>query len=336
MTIAIDRALALRPTPITLARRAGADTSVEGAIRRRELTLVERGVYAERGEWSALPPWDRYLTRVHAVALTHERAVFAAESAAALYGIPVLGSEPHVHLLVEDPGLARAGGTIRWHATQDGRDVREDGGVSVLSPAETAVDIARLRHPAIALMAADGALRVDPALTAPSLPGLNESRSSSRGRARARWALARATDQAETAIESLSRAAIEWLGFPEPALQQPFVGADGESARGDFFWDVERARLRARRGIFGEADGRVKYDGTFGDGAAALVAEKRREDAQRRQASGLARWMWPEVSEPARLGAVLRAAGLREIRPPDTGALESLRAALHARRPARP
>ncbi|MBY0688947.1 hypothetical protein [Microbacterium marinilacus] len=80
----------------------------------------------------------------------------------------------------------------------------------------------------------------------------------------------------------------------------------------------------------------MKYDGTFGDGAAALVAEKRREDAQRRQASGLARWMWPEVSEPARLGAVLRAAGLREIRPPDTGALESLRAALHARRPARP
>ena len=103
-------------------------------------------------------------------------------------------------------------------------------------------------------------------------------------------------------------------------LQQPFTGPNGEDWRSDMFWPVEN--------VIGEADGRVKYDGTLGDGGAAVVGEKRREDALRRAASGFARWMWPDVEDHPRLGSALRAAGLREIRPPRTAQLESLRAVL--------
>ena len=57
----------------------------------RRLVRVRHGVYADRLRWDALEPWERYLARVHAVAVVSPHTVFALESAAALWGMPVFG-----------------------------------------------------------------------------------------------------------------------------------------------------------------------------------------------------------------------------------------------------
>lgn len=315
--------LQVRPSPIPLILRADAST-VDRAIRRSELARVVRGVYAEATGWARLRAWERYLARVHAVALLRPGAVFAGESAAAAWGMPILSAQAEVHVLSNDCRLSRESGGIRTHATDDSRDVRASGGLLLLAPDEAAVDIARARHPGVGLMAADGALRLMPGRSAADLLAVNESRSSTRGRARAEWSLSRATPLGETALESVSRAIIEWLGSPEPVLQQPFTGPAGEKWRTDAFWPEER--------VIGEADGAVKYDGTHGDGREALVDEKRREDELRRRVNGFARWMWPQAETYLDLRDVLRAAGLREARSLREAQLASLRTVLAAAR----
>jgi hypothetical protein len=319
MEIATRARLEIRASPLPLIRRADAPATVDRDARAGRLRRVGVGVYAPVERWRALAPWDRYLARVHAVALMRPDAVFGWESSAALWGMPLIGEPAEVHLLAAEAGLSRRLGEVRTHAAADERDVRAQGGLRLLSPAETAVDLARARHPALALAAADAALRLDGG-DAGALLDRNEHRAASRGRRAARWALARATPLGETALESISRALVEWLGFPAPVLQQEFAGPDGEVFRTDMFWPDH--------GVIGEADGRVKYDGTHGDGLGALIAEKRREDILRRRARGFARWMWRDIDAEPGLRGVLRAAGLREVRQARLAPIESLRVVL--------
>lgn len=319
-----DRALrGIRPSPVPLIQRVDAPATVDRDVRAGRLRRMAPGVYAAVDRWRALAPWDRYLARVHALALARPGSVFGAESSAALWGLPLLGEPAEIHVLARDAGLSRRLGDVRTHAVSDAREVRSEGGLLLLSPAETAVDVARERHPALALAVADAAVRLDGG-RAEDLIGLNESRVAGRGRRAARWALSRATPLGETALESVSRALIEWLGFPAPVLQQILLGPDGEEFRADMFWPELR--------VIGEADGRVKYDGTHGDGVAAVIEEKRREDILRRGAGGFARWMWRDLDADPGLRAILRAAGLREIRPPHLAPIESLHALLRAAR----
>lgn len=153
----------------------------------------------------------------------------------------------------------------------------------------------------------------------PRPPDINAGRSSSRGRRIALWPLERATPLSETALESVSRCVIEWLGFPDPELQVEVQ--QGERVRRlDMLW--------RREGVGGEADGRSKYDGSLGDPSQAVFEEKRREDALRRVLSGFARWGWPELTAPQELADILRTAGLRQVQPVDWQPLHSLPRAL--------
>ncbi|WP_188757145.1 hypothetical protein [Microbacterium album] len=312
---------ALLPSPVPLLRPDLAAMRLDVAHRRGEVRRVAHGVYAPSHLWDPLPPWQRYLARVHAHALKCPNAVYCLESAAVLLGLPVTGSLAEIHVLSRSTAGRRVG-DVRLHVTSEERDVVSEGGLLLLSAEDTAVDLARHRHPAVALMAADATLR----LTGRSDPGVladtNESRASSRGRARARWAIERATPLAETALESLSRAIVEWLGFPEPELQVAFPAADGGEYRSDMYW----------RGpdVIGEADGRIKYDGTFGDDSRRLWREKRREDELRRAAAGFARWGAEEVNDPPQLEAILLGAGVPRVRPRSAAPLLSLRSALRA------
>ncbi|MBY0689809.1 hypothetical protein [Microbacterium marinilacus] len=318
----MDATRALQPSPVPLLRQAESIERLDLAHRRGEVRRVAHGVYAPSAMWDALAPWDRYLARVHAHALKHPDAVFCLESAAALLGIPVIGSPSEVHV-VSAQTAGRRIGDVRFHVTSDRREVVSASGLLLLSPEDTAVDLARARHPAVGLAAVDGTLRMlgldDPGV----LVELNESRASGRGRAAARWSLGRATALAETALESLSRAVIEWLGYPDPELQVTFPSRHGREHRADLYW-------RARR-IIGETDGRIKYDGTFGHDTRRLWREKRREDELRRASDGFARWGWPEASDPPVLDDLLLQAGLRHVRPPVSAPLRSLSAALRGR-----
>ena len=313
---------AASPVPLVHARELPRPTR---AVRNGELVSVRRGIYAPASAWHRLAPWDRYLARVLAVAMTHPEAVFSHESAAALEGLPILGDPIVVHVLARRGETARLGSGIRTHTAADDREILESGGILRTSARELTVDIARSRHPGYALAVADAALRADESLSVEALVATNEARSTSRGRRLARWPLHRADGAAESTLESLSRVVIEWLGFPEPALQQWFVSSDGTRDRGDFAW------LEA--GVVGESDGDLKYDGSSGE-PLRLLRDRRARDARLREhVRSVTHWSWDDVSDPPRFGRLLQSAGLRPVAPEATAQLFSLRRLLHARTP---
>ena len=88
----------LRASPASLIRDSGAPRTGPPLWRDESLLRVRAGVYTVRTAWEALPPWDRYLVRVHAFALARPDAVFSHESAAALLGLPVFGHPRAIHL----------------------------------------------------------------------------------------------------------------------------------------------------------------------------------------------------------------------------------------------
>lgn len=273
---------------------------------------MRAGVYAPAEDWARLPPWHKYLARIHALALKRPSAIFTHESAAALLGLPVLGDLRTLHVLVARKGDARRVGDVQGHYALEEPPLITSLGVCATTALATVVDLARNRHPAYALAAADALLHSG-AASREHLLIANESRQSGRGRATAAWPLERATADAESVLESVSRAALEWLGFPAPQLQSRFV-IDGAEYRTDFSWPDQQ--------VIGEADGDMKY--AIGDAADAVMREKKREDALRRVMRGFARWGWNDLRTPDRLRLMLEAAGLTAPRPRRTAQLHAL------------
>lgn len=305
------------PCPIALLR-ADELPHPERALARGEVVRVRRGTYADAAEWRQLAPWDRYLAQVHAVAAVDPGAVLSHESAAVVLGMGVIGDPKVVHLLGPSGSASRHSGGIRAHTTDVPRDLIESGGLILTSPRDTAVTLARHRHNAVGLAAVDAALRIDCTLTREDLIADNKSRASSRGRRIARWPIARATPLAETALESLAVAVIEWLGFPPPILQQEFVSADGTADRGDLWWADSR--------LLGEVDGEHKYDGRFG-APTALLRERRERDVRlvREHVRAVAHWGWSETAQIDPVRSILLGHGLTPDRPENTAPLHSLR-----------
>lgn len=296
----------------------------ERALRARTVTRVRPGVYADRAEWEALAAWDRYLARVHAVALVHPEAIFSHESACALWGLPVFSDPVVVHVLVRSNGNARLLSGIRTHTSVGDRTIAEAGGVLLASVADSVVDVARHRHAAIGLSVADAALRADPLLCAEQLLDVNELRASKRGRALARWPIAHSTPIAESAFESVSRGVVGWLGFPPPDLQVEFRSVGGQSDRGDYLWRPES--------LVGEADGDAKFDGRYGEATALLAAQRARDARLRTHVRTVVHWGWSDISSVGTpLRGILLGAGLRPVEREDTAQLATLRRALASR-----
>jgi hypothetical protein len=304
-------AASLQPSPVPLLRRSD-DRSMRRDIESRTLHRVRAGVFAPAEQWAALPPWQKYLARIHALALKRPAVVFTHESAAALWGLPVLGDLRTIHVLVARKGDARRVGNVQGHHAVEEPDLADSLGVCATTAVATAVDLARSRHPAYGLAVADALLRTG-ACSRERLLLANDARRSGRGRAVAAWPLEHATPLSESVLESISRAAIEWLGLPIPRLQSRFV-IDGAEYRADFEWPDQQ--------VIGEADGDTKY--AIGDAADAVIREKKREDALRRSMRGFARWGWNELRAPERLGLALEAAGVPVVRPPRTTHLHGL------------
>ncbi|ALJ19910.1 hypothetical protein [Microbacterium sp. No. 7] len=313
-----------RPSPIALLRR---DTlpHPERAIARGEAVKVRRGVFAEREAWRALAPWDRYLARVHAVALDHPGAVFCDESAAALLGAAVFGDPHVVHVSVPAGATSRQSGGIRTRVRTETDGILSSAGMTATDAVVTAVTLARHRHPVIGLAVADSILRLDRSLTRDMLRAENEHRASGRGRACARWVIDRATPLAESPLESVSRAVTEWLGFPDPVLQREFVATGGTTDRGDLWWPHLR--------LLAEADGDVKYDGTHGDPLEALQKRRTRDiRLLAGEVSKIAHFGWTEVTFVDPYRALLLGQGLQTVAPENTAALAGVKRLLAPRR----
>lgn len=302
------------PLPLILSRDENGPHT-ERRWRKGHLKRLFRGVYVEVAAWNDLPPWKKYLVRIHAALAADPDRVLCGESAAAILGVLIPHAARPVHVL--SPGRSsREYRGIRSHVSTDPREIIVVDGIRLTSISETAVDIARSRPPAEALAYADALLRLEPRATRDELVAVNQALTSGRGRRHARWALTRATALRESPLESASSAVIEWLGYASPVLQHPFI-IDGETFRGDFYWESER--------ILGEADGDTKYTTELGDPTHTIISEKKRENLLRRYTAGMARWGWAEVQKVEPLDEALRAAGLVPLRARDSMNLATMR-----------
>lgn len=288
-----------RPAPLPLMRAVDAALVGQYPHADRSLRRVRSGIYVERTAWEALPEWDRYLTRVHAYALDHPRAVFSHESAAALLGLPLFGHPRMIHLFDARRSKSLVHGDVVAHTSLDSRATVEIDGIRVTTAADTAIDLVRCLPPALGLAVADAAIRVH-GVTPHRLREIADGQRSIRGRRRLQWVLASADGAAESPAESISRAVAQWCGFPAPILQAEHrIGT--RRYRSDLCWPEFR--------VLGEVDGWGKY--SSGDSTAAVLRdEKRREDALRRIGWRVARWEYADALGVDGMRDALLAAGL--------------------------
>lgn len=272
---------------------------------RTTMTHVRRGVYAETTWWESLRPSERYRLRIHATSRSLQDPVFALESAAVIHGLPVFG-EPGIHLHSPSARATTRRGPTTTHASIDAREIVRIDGVRATSIVDTVADLIRVLPLALAVAVLDAAVRAGIELS--TVEERLQKQASRRGLRNARRAIELCDPAAESVLESISRIVIMLLGYPTPELQTPFRW---ESRRGrtDFYWRELR--------IAGEADGNEKYFGGKKSTDETVREERRREVVLRRLVAGLARWEWADAIQPARLDAILAAAGLKRIRPAD-------------------
>ena len=312
-----------------LRRSTGDSRSIRRSYARGELVRVRKGIYARKDEWIALTPWERYRQTVLAVNLELPRSMFCLASAAWLWDLELLEVPSHVHLSGASRGhrgkslpttsaaVMPSGGTgiegitsygIARHGPQ-GSTVPRQGLLLTPLPQTVVAVIARETFAAATALA-------DHAIGTRRTSGPRVSRDELLGHAarlesgaRRRWVaqvLDFAVANSGSAGESLSRAQMHLLGFPAPLLQANFHIGGRFVARTDFFWPQFK--------LIGEFDGDAKYlrDEYLGGQSArqAVLAEKKREDKLRAAGFKVVRWDWATASDPARLGALLRNAGL--------------------------
>ena len=297
------------------ARALGREASFY-AIRSGELERVRRGVYARRTRPSPdEPPAERdarrYLALVRASAHALERPVYTSYSAAALMGLPIVGSWPEsVYVMSRDRQGRRRRGVIAVARTHEPGVVRV-GELVATSVEFTLVQLCRHAPLGAALVATDAALLVrrgrdapPPRTTPARLAAEHDRLKPYPGSRRTDAVLRRAVTSAETPLETASRLVIEELGFAAPILQHElWLPELGRRAHLDFHWPSV--------GVAGEADGHGKYRGSRGEASIdAIIDEKDREDAIRAQVRGFARWDWADMWRREPLRARLVRAGV--------------------------
>jgi hypothetical protein len=244
--------------------------------------------------------------------------VFTSYSAAALLDLPIIGPWPcEVYLLSKDAHGSRRPGVITVART---RDIAIDviDGCAATSAEITLLQLARHAPLIDALTATDAALRVPrfgaarPLTTLASLQDEHARLKPYPGSRRADAVLLRTTALADSALETGSRLLIEELGFAEPVLQHElWLPELGRRAFLDFYWpEVD---------VGAEADGRGKYLGVLAHAdarraAEAVIREKERENAVRRQVSGFDRWDWGEFRRKTPVFTRLTELGVPRVR----------------------
>ncbi|MBT9257097.1 hypothetical protein KMZ32_15150 [Phycicoccus sp. MAQZ13P-2] len=282
---------------------------------------VRHGAWVDEAVWRGLTPEQRHAALVHATDLAARRParnVYALESAAAVWGLPVIGAWPQHVTVLRSREEQRGSAVVRVHVGLPTEGVLREG-LRVTEVARTVVDLARIRSFESGLTAADHALRH--AMTTPEalVAAAGDVPPRVWGRPRALLVAELADGRSMSPGESLSRARMFTLRLPRPQLQVPLEDDEGFIGLGDFGWP----------GVVGEFDGRRKYAVPEGADAAAaeqaLWAEKLREDRIRRRWR-LARWVWADALEEARLARILLAEGVRPVARPrwvDLGARDA-------------
>lgn len=285
-------------------RRDGLDPYAR--VQATRFVRIQRGAYVAASEWSQMDSCQRYLVRIVAtMSALKEVPVLSHHSAAALWGLPIVGSWPgRLHQIVGPDGGHSTTNTIRHQRTAVPAAVLHEGFL-VTDVARTVVDMARATTFVSAVATADHAL-ARRLCTNEDLHAALDQAAGGRGSRRARMVIEFADPASESVGESLSRARMHELHLPAPALQEPFRDRDGFIGRADFYWP----RLR----LVGEFDGKIKYrrDGYAGSSEPEDVVwrEKVREDRLRGLGLGLVRWVWAQALDADSFGELLARHGV--------------------------
>jgi very-short-patch-repair endonuclease len=285
------------------------DVETEDVRRRRssgELLRVRRGAYREASTVDPSPAKDAELVaraRLAAVAAQLRSDFwFSHSSAALLWGCPVWPVPTTAHVSHSTrPNVRGARDLVRHHVTLPEGDRATVHGLPVTTLERTVVDSMRVLAPGAALVVADSAIRLG--VDTVDVTARLAASVGARGVRRARLVWTWADGAAESAGESLTRAAVLMGGLPSPELQVPVATRLGR------FW-LDMAYVAERVAI--EFDGMIKYSGVFGDPAEVIAAERRRQAALEALGWIIVRVTWPDLADPARLAA--RIAAARRVR----------------------
>ncbi|MBM7365790.1 hypothetical protein [Gordonia hydrophobica] len=270
------------------------DLQVKQAVRRGELTAVDRGRYAITDVLPAVDVHGRgrldaelYRLKCLGAARDESRFPLSHESAAAVLGLATLLPDLGVvHFSTPSSSGGRKLRTRHLHTGLPANSTMEAEGVEVTNPARTAVDIAATRGFAAGLAACDSALRMGVPVDE-LYAELGKRRLS--GASTALSAIKHADGRSANPYESWGRAQIIQAGLPVPDLQTHFVLSDGSNAYCDYSWAGK---------VVAEYDGKRKYwrDLRPGDDPGDIVyREKKREDALRRLELGVTRWITDDL-----------------------------------------
>ncbi|HWM15028.1 MAG TPA: hypothetical protein VNP97_00410 [Microbacterium sp.] len=305
--------------PAARARAAGVSASLLAARDAGRLVVVRRGVYVQSAHHKPMSAVDRHRTSAFAVALQRPGVVFAGFTAAVLLGMPIVGRVPSdISVLASGTSGRRRNGVVEI-VRRTGAPILTGNGIAVTSLLDTLIEVARTRPLLTALTLLDAALWAPRSGSAGPMTTMGEVRAAFDallpfpGSRRVTAVLDRATDLAETPLETLSRLRIEELGFPKPELQRSVTRPQGGgTAFLDFAWP--------EYGVWGEADGDGKYSGRAQsvDEARPMAeivrAEKARENDVRAVTGwACARWDWDDAWRSGPLCRILLAAGLPQL-----------------------
>jgi len=259
-------------------------------VERGEFTRVRRGAYVRSKVWRGLGPADRHLLRVRATRCAAiDEPVFSHESAAAIHGIPLIGSWPDRAHVTAPSGTASSNAMVARtrRALPEGSVMVHESGTRVTDPVTTALDLAASRS-LLGGIVAISHLRRASGLSRAALDDALAGSGIRSGRRRAAIAIARSTDGSDSPLETIVVVRCQDLGFEPPCQQFAVEGVDGRGYRVDFAWREGR--------ILAESDGRGKYrDPELLAGRSpddVLWAEKRRENAITPTCERFLRFTW--------------------------------------------
>lgn len=229
--------------------------------------------------------WNRIASRA---AYLHfdGRAMVSHQSALVWAGLPVCYADLRtVHLTRAIAGSSRSRPPLKLHRAIPGLPVRDRVPLAV-----AVVQAGLTGQPLTALVAADAALHAGK-IDQVDLDEALDLLALAKGIGPVRAILSQADERIESPGESIIGHRLRQLGWE--VVPQFRVVTDQGVKYADFLIKGTRVLV--------EFDGLVKYRGA--DGADAVVAEKQREDALRREGHGLARFVWSEVDDLALIEA---------------------------------
>ncbi len=244
-------------TRAELAAAGVTDATIRSMVRRGQLTILTRGVYAPGIQLAKLGDSDRAERRLQvasALALLGPSSVASHQEAAAIHQLALLGQLPRRITVSRPLGVAASRSGRPWVSLHNlalpGGHVTVVGQVPVTTVARTVVDIARVTSFRSGVVTADSALHQG-RTTEDELIAVVAACSRWPGVDRAREVVEFSDGRSESPLESISRVAFREGGLPPPDLQVSVRGGDGLIYRVDFLWRRYRT--------VGEADGALKY-----------------------------------------------------------------------------